>query len=129
MTFLFHLAFLNRKVCVAGDVIEYLDGLPPPTEAELDASRAAAEAAWDAAQNPPKVWPDVESFITEFTLDEMAAISLSSDPTIAGLRLLLSAWRSSVQSEDPRVILGLNALVDTGIISRHRQLEILNAPM
>jgi hypothetical protein len=129
MPFYYHLAFLGRKVRIVGDQIEYLDGLPPPTEAELDASRAVAEAAWNAAQNPPKVWPDVEAFITEFTLDEMAAIGLSSAPTIAGLRLLLSAWRSSVQSEDPRVILGLNALVDTGIISRHRQLEILNAPM
>ena len=101
--------------------------LQPDQMLETDALAQGFEFA--PQQNPPKFWPDVEAFIAEFTMDEMAAISLSSDPTIAGLRLLLSAWRSSVQSEDPRVILGLNALVNTGIISRHRQLEILNAPM
>lgn len=129
MTHLFHLAFLGRFANQFGDQITFTDGLPPPTQDELDSTRAAAEAEWNRQQNPPKSWPDVETFITEFTMDEMAAISLSSDPTIAGLRLLLSAWRSSVQSDDPRVILGLNALVNTGIISQHRQLAILNAPM
>lgn len=95
----------------------------------LEADAIAQGFGLAPQKNPPKSWPDVEAFIAEFTMDEMAAIGLSSDPTIAGLRLLLSAWRSAVHSEDPRVILGLNALVDTGIISRHRQLEILNAPM
>jgi hypothetical protein len=129
MTHLFHLAFLGRFANQFGDQILFTDGLPPPTQEELDSTRDDAEAEWHRQQNPPKSWPDVEAFIAEFTMDEMVAMSLSSDPTIAGLRLLLSAWRSSVQSDDPRVILGLNALVNTGIISRHRQLEILNAPM
>jgi hypothetical protein len=129
MTYLFHCAFIQRFATQVGEQITFDDGLPPPTQEELDSTRADAEAEWHRQQNPPKSWPDVETFIAEFTMDEMVAMSLSSDPTIAGLRLLLSAWRSSVQSDDPRVILGLNALVNTGIISRHRQLEILNAPM
>lgn len=126
MTFLFHLAFLNRKVCAAGDVIEYLDGLPAPTEAELDASRADAEAAWNAAQNPPKVWPDTEHFLAEFTLEEMAGIGLSTDPTIAALYVLLSGWRSAVHADDPRVQQGLDALVAAGILTTERKLSILS---
>lgn len=126
MTFLFHLAFLGRKVRIVGDQIEYLDGLPPPTEAELDASRAAAEAAWNAAQNPPKVWPDTEQFLAEFTPPEMAKIGLSMEPTIAGLRFLLSGWRSAVHSDDPRVQQGLDALVAAGILTTERKLSILS---
>lgn len=126
MPFYFHLAFLGRKVRCVGDQIEYLDDLPPPTDIELDASRAAAEAAWNAAQNPPKLWPNVESFIAEFTLEELAAISLSTNTTIAGLRLLLSAWRSEINADDPRVMLGLNALVYDGIISREKLDAILS---
>jgi hypothetical protein len=125
MTFLFHLAFLGRKVCVAGDMIEYLDGLPPPTEAELDASRADAEAAWNAAQNPPKRWPDAEHFVAEFQLPELAAISLSTDPTVAALRFMLSTWLSPVHSDDPRVQQGLDALVAAGILTPERRSAIV----
>ena len=126
MTNLEHLAFLGRQCRQVGDgPVQFLDGLPPPTQTELDASRDAALAFY----KPKKIWPNAEAFVAEFTMSELSAISLSTNTTIAALRFMLSAWRSSVQSDDPRVILGLNALVDTGIISRHRQLEILNAPM
>lgn len=49
MTLLYHLGYIGRAARATGaDRIEYLDGAPPPTEAELDATRAAAQAQWDA---------------------------------------------------------------------------------
>lgn len=125
MTHLFHLAFMGRKANQFGDELTFTDGLPPPTEAELDATRAAAQAEWDRQQNPPKRWPDVEAFLAEFTMDEMAAIGLSADPTVAALRFLLSGWRSEVHSNDPRVIQGLTCLVNLAIISENRKIQII----
>ena len=126
MTHLFHLAFLGRSCRQVGDgPIEYLDG-PPPTEVELDATLEAARAEWDRQQNPPKSWPDAEAFVAEFTLPEMAAIGLSTDPTIAALRFLLSSWRSQVISDDPRVQAGMDALVQTGVLTEDRRVEILS---
>jgi hypothetical protein len=126
MTYLFHCAFIQRFATQVGEQITFDDGLPPPTQDELDSTRAAAEAEWHRQQHPPKSWPDVEAFITEFTMDEMAAISLSTNTTIAGLRLMLSAWRSAVNVDDPRVILGLNALLYDGIISAEKHNAILS---
>lgn len=125
MTHLFHLAFLGRQANQFGDGITFTDGLPAPTEQELADSYAAALAAWEALQNPPKRWADTEEFIAEFTFEEMAAIELSIDPTVAALRLMLSAWRSAVHSDDPRVTTGLTALATLGIISSERKTEIL----
>lgn len=72
-----------------------------------------------------KVWDNSSMFIQEFTLTEMAAISLSQDPTVAALRLLLSTWFGEVWSEDPRVQSGLSALINSGIINEARRDEIL----
>lgn len=122
MTLLEHLAFLGRRCRQVGDgPIEYLDGLPAPTQEELDATREAALAYY----SPPKIWPDTEHFLAEFTPPEMAGIGLSVDPTVAGLRFLLSGWRSAVHSDDPRVSQGLDALVSAGIISEERRGQIL----
>lgn len=76
---------------------------------------------------PPvvKSWPDVEAFISEFTMDEMAQIGLSTDPTLAALRFLLSGWRSQVLSDDPRVVQGLTALVSLSILTDERKAHIL----
>jgi len=126
MTHLFHLAFLGRFANQSGEQLTFTDGLPPPTQEELDATRDDAQAEWDRQQNPPKSWPDVEAFISEFTMDEMAQIGLSTDPTIAALRFLLSGWRSQVLSDDPRVVQGLTALVNLAIISDERRTEILS---
>ena len=126
MTYLFHCAFMQRFAKQVGDQITFDDGLPPPTQEELDATRENAQAEWDRQQNPLKSWPDVEAFISEFTLEEMAAISLSTDPTIAALRFLLSGWRSQVLSDDSRVVQGLTALVSVAIISDERRTEILS---
>jgi len=122
----FHLAFLGRRLRSVDSEIEYLDGLPPPSEEDLNTTYEAALAEWDRQQNPPKSWPNVEAFISEFTMDEMAQIGLSTDPTIAALRFLLSGWRSQVLSDDPRVVQGLTALVSVAIISDERRTEILS---
>ena len=125
MTKLFHLAFMGRKARQIGGVLEFLDGLPPPTPQELADTHDAALAEWNRQQNPPKRWPDTEAFVAEFTLEELAAISLSTDPTVAALRLLLAGWRSDVHSDDPRVTQGVTALFLDGIIDEPRIAEIL----
>lgn len=50
MTLIFHLAYLGRSVRQVGDEVEFLDGKAPPTIEELEASRPAALAAWQAEQ-------------------------------------------------------------------------------
>jgi hypothetical protein len=59
-------------------------------------------------------------------MQEMAAIALSTDPTIAALRLLLSGWFSEVRSNDSRVMMGLNALESNGILTAARLNLILS---
>jgi hypothetical protein len=75
-----------------------------------------------------KVWATSARYLTEFNLQEMAAISLSPDPTIAALRLLMSSWDGEVWSDDPRVIAGLDALEANQIIDATRRSEILSQP-
>ena len=73
-----------------------------------------------------KVWENASAFIQEFSLQEMASISLSQEPVIAALRFLLSTWFGEVWSDDPRVINGLDSLVASGIIDENRRQQILN---
>lgn len=73
-----------------------------------------------------KVWKTSGDYLTEFTFEEMAAISLSQNPTIAALRLLLASWAGEVWSDDQRVKIGLDALVKEGIIDVERQATILS---
>ena len=55
MTLMYHLAYLGRRCRQVGDEpIEYLDGLPPPSQEQLDATRADAEVAWAAGQAEPE---------------------------------------------------------------------------
>lgn len=72
-----------------------------------------------------KVWPNSSLFLQSFTFPEMAGISLSTDPTIAALRLLLTAWAGEVWSDDPRIQMGMQALVASGIINQARADDIL----
>lgn len=85
--------------------------------------------AWEIKDlSPPpdyKIWPNSQAFLSEFTMQEMAAIALSTDQTIAALRLLLSVWFSEVHSNDPRVTTGLDKLVELNIITEDRKNEIL----
>lgn len=73
-----------------------------------------------------KVWPHVQAFMAEFTMGELAAISLSVDPTIAALRMVLMTWLGEVHSDDPRVSTGLARLVELGIITEPRKQTILS---
>lgn len=84
--------------------------------------------AMEADQVPPdrKTWPDAKAFLQEFGLDEMALISLSTNPIIAALRFLLSTWLGEVWSDDERVEMGLDALVSEGIIDEDRRDEIVS---
>lgn len=100
------------------DTLEWIGPGAKPTLAEL-------QVAWDQLQTR-KIWANTQAFITEFTLPEMAAISLSTDPTIAALRLLLASWDGEVWSDDPRVIAGLDALETAGIINLSRRNSVLN---
>jgi hypothetical protein len=72
-----------------------------------------------------KIWANVQSFMIEFTMLEKAAIALSTDQTIAALRLELSTWLSEVYSNDQRVIAGLDKLVELQIITETRRTEII----
>lgn len=72
-----------------------------------------------------KIWQKATHFLAEFSMPEMAAISLSTDPTVAALRVLLLAWPADVWSDDPRIVMGLTALVSAGIINETRKAEII----
>jgi hypothetical protein len=72
-----------------------------------------------------KTWPNAAAFLGEFSLPELAAISLSTDPTVAALRILLLAWPADVWSDDPRIQMGLDALVSAGVIDVDRIEEIV----
>lgn len=96
-----------------------------PTLAELN-------TAWQevlAVRAARKIWTDAGAFLQEFTLEEIAAIELSTNPTVAALRLILTSWSGEVWSDDPlgggRVMTGLNALVSAGIITEQRKTEVL----
>jgi hypothetical protein len=99
--------------------------LPPPTEAELDATRAAAEAWLEQEAAYSKVWPDVAEFNAELTHDEKYAILTSTDPAIKFLDRELAMWRGEVHANDARVISGLEALELAGVIDTTRRNEIL----
>lgn len=72
-----------------------------------------------------KVWPNVQGFMGEFTMQEKAQIALSMEPTIAALRLELTTWLSEVHADDHRVQTGLDKLVELGIITETRKEQIV----
>lgn len=76
-----------------------------------------------------KTWPDAAAFLAEFSIEQLAAISLSTNPTVAALRLLLASWPADVWSDDPRIILGLGELVSDGIITAQEANEKFQFPM
>jgi len=87
------------------------------------------ERQWTVRARTPeelvKIWANAQAFMAEFTTDEKAGIALSTDPTVAALRLELSTWFSQVFSNDPRVIAGLDKLVELDIITEARKEEIV----
>lgn len=95
------------------------------TEAiEVAQTRVVRSWAIQELQLADPGWPNVQAFMTSFTMPEIAAVSLSTDPTIAALRLTLSTWLGRVEVPDLRVQTGLNKMVELGIISADRKAEI-----
>jgi hypothetical protein len=73
--------------------------------------------ALDALIKARKIWKSSGEFLQEFSMPQLAAISLSVDPTVAALRLILLSWTGELWSDDPRVTHGLDSLVSSGIIT------------
>lgn len=90
----------------------------------LEAEALAQGLTWAPVATAP-IWPNVQSFMAAFTMPEKAAIELSTDTTIAALRLELTTWLTEVHPTDPRVIAGLDKLVELGILTSERRSEIL----
>ena len=82
----------------------------------------------ELADSLRKVWPSSVQFLGEFTMPELGGISVSIDPTIAAMRLILSSWIGPIYSDDPRVVMGLAAIEAAGIISAERRAQIAPAP-
>ncbi len=99
------------------DGLQWFGPGQPPTLAEL-------EQAWAEIQSV-KIWPTIQQFMECFTMSEKAAIGLSTDPTIAALRIDASTWLTPVHSNDSRVVMGLDKMVELGIISADRKTEII----
>lgn len=78
----------------------------------------------EAPPPPPPGWPNIQVFTDTFTVSEIAAVSLSTDPTIAALRFTLSTRLGRVEVADERVQLGLKRMVELGMISAARKAEI-----
>ena len=105
----------------------------PPNNPLTIAAPNEVECGWSLANGnwiPPistrKTWDTSTDFIEEFTLSELAAVQLSTNPTIAALRLILSAWSKPVWSDDPRIQLGLATMVSEALITAERSAEILS---
>jgi hypothetical protein len=113
---------------VDGDLITVGDGGSIPTLEEIESHREAAEE--DLAEKAEaiaarKIWQDSAHFLESFTLAETAAISVSTDATIAALRLILATWGNEIWSDDARIVAGLDALVAAQIITTQRREAII----
>ncbi len=78
----------------------------------------------ELADSLRKTWATSQDFLAEFTMAEIGGIGVSQDPVIAALRLVLSTWIGQLYSDDPRVVLGLNAIEAAGILTAERRDEI-----
>jgi hypothetical protein len=106
---------------------EVLTPKPIPTwlADQLAGKEAFLAARWQVNHlKDYKIWANAQAFMAEFTMTEKAGIALSTDPTIAALRFELSTWFSEVHSTDPRVIAGLDKLVELSILTETRKDEI-----
>lgn len=111
----------------------WIENEPPSYDAATQHEPSFVDGAWvvidktaeEIAEESIKKWANAQSFMAEFTMEEKGAIALSTDPTIAALRLELSTWFSQVYSNDPRVVAGLDKLVEVEIITETRRTEII----
>lgn len=77
------------------------------------------------AEELVKIWANAQAFMAEFTDEEKSGIANSTDSTVAALRFEISTWFSQVYSNDPRVIAGLDKLVELDILTEARREEIV----
>jgi hypothetical protein len=94
----------------------------------IDTQAKTVTRGWTVQVRPPesKIWTNAQAFMSAFTMEEKAAVALSSDPIIAALRLELSTWLSPVHVNDERVQLGLNRLVELEILTNDRKNAIIS---
>lgn len=81
------------------------------------------------ASLPPagrKAWPTVANFYDEFTDAEQYAIQSSSIPAVLIAKGKLAMWRGEVWSDDERILIGLDTLLTSEILSQPRITEILS---
>jgi hypothetical protein len=102
---------------INGEVVELSE------EKRQETLQAWAQSIFDAAKQP-KNWPDVQSFVEEFSLQELGQIELSQVPEVAQLRFKLHTWRGGVVASHPLVIAGRTVLVTAGIITTERADQI-----
>ena len=107
---------------------EVLNPKPIPTwlADQLAGKEAFLAARWQVNHlKDYKIWANAQAFMAEFTMEETFGIANSTDSTVAALRLEISTWFSQVYSNDPRVIAGLDKLVELDIITEARKEEII----
>lgn len=114
----------NAKYFLEGNSIEGLEWKDEREIPTLEVLRAAIESD-DLARSQRKVWANGEAFLRSLTLEELASISLSTDPMVAALRLLLVSRHAEVWSDDQELNLGLGRLVQLGLITTERKSAIL----
>lgn len=99
--------------------------MPDDGSKMLESDAIAAGMQWATPAAPPPIWPNAQAFMAAFTMEEKAAIALSTDPTTAALRLELTTWMSTVDPSHELVQTGLNQLVSIGILTESRKAEII----
>ena len=92
----------------------------------LEAEAIAQGFIW-APVSSVKTWSSAQDFMAEFSMAEKTAISKSTDDTVAALRLELATWRAALVADDPRVVAGVNKLLELDIINADRKTQILGS--
>lgn len=84
-----------------------------------------AEREAEAAR---KVWETVAMFYDEFTDEEQYLLQASTEPAVIVARGKLAMWRGQVWNDDERILAGLKALVQAGVLTQARKRSILTKP-
>lgn len=125
----YRLVWPSRAFIMRGETVDFDDGLPPPTQEELDATHAEALSLWEAEQrrNNAYVWPSRAEFWEEFEQSEKIAILASESMTVKALMVELQMWDREIRANDPRIQNGLALLVSLNLITENRLTQITHA--
>lgn len=84
---------------------------------------------WQRVDAEPqrKIWPNAQSFMEEFTMQELGMIANHTDANLVTLRFILTTWHGEVWADDPRVVGAMQLLQGHGIIDAERSAQILTA--